>query len=152
MTGKIFCHAAVACVLDCGSPLPLFHHLWLPATTFCPCPSRTSDNSQHHARVIYGWVQRLTKSQSPAGTPETLLRFAGISSCSGGSDLSFFHSVILSKTLRLCVFALEIRVTRACLASRRTLPPRFMVHLTGQKPAVWTGKLNKKNDANLFCP
>jgi hypothetical protein len=35
-----------------------------------PCPSGTFENSQQHARVIYGWVRRPLKTQSPAGTTE----------------------------------------------------------------------------------
>jgi hypothetical protein len=38
-----------------------------------PCPSGTFDNSQQHARVIYGWVHRPQPTPSPTGTAETLL-------------------------------------------------------------------------------
>jgi hypothetical protein len=40
------------------------------------CPSGMSENSQQHARVIYGWSYRPTKNQSPAGTSEAFVHFA----------------------------------------------------------------------------
>jgi hypothetical protein len=43
-----------------------------PTKVLRPCPSGTFENSQQHARVIYGWVHRLQQTQSPAGTTETL--------------------------------------------------------------------------------
>src|ERR1700722_7538470 len=43
-----------------------------PATILRPCPLGTSENSQQHARVIYGWVQRPKTTQSPEGTAEIL--------------------------------------------------------------------------------
>jgi hypothetical protein len=38
------------------------------ATALRPCPSGTFDNSQQHARVIYGWVHRPLSAPSPTGT------------------------------------------------------------------------------------
>jgi hypothetical protein len=55
-----------ACVLDCGGSAAAF------------CPSGTFENSQQHARVIYGWVHRLIKIKSPAGTTEILPRLIGL--------------------------------------------------------------------------
>src|SRR5580704_1558875 len=43
------------------------------ATALQPCPSRTFENSQQHARVIYGWVHRPLKTQSPKWSTEILL-------------------------------------------------------------------------------
>jgi hypothetical protein len=63
-----------------------------PCPALPPCPSRTFENSQQHARVIYGWVRGPQQTQSPAGTAETLLRFAGINNRSGGPEPSLFHS------------------------------------------------------------
>jgi hypothetical protein len=37
-----------------------------------PCPSGTFENSQRHARVIYGWVHCPQPTQSPARTAEIL--------------------------------------------------------------------------------
>src|SRR5580692_4696811 len=36
------------------------------------CPSGTFENSQQHARVIYGWVHSRQPTQSPEGTAEIL--------------------------------------------------------------------------------
>jgi hypothetical protein len=41
-----------------------------------PCPSGTFENSQQHARVIYGWVPSSQSNQSPAGTAEILFHLA----------------------------------------------------------------------------
>jgi hypothetical protein len=41
------------------------------------CPSRTSENSQQHARVIYGWVHGPQQIQSLAGTTEIFLDLFG---------------------------------------------------------------------------
>jgi hypothetical protein len=47
------------------------------ATALRPCPSGTFDNSQQHARVIYGWVHRPKPTLSPEGTAEIhVSRFA----------------------------------------------------------------------------
>jgi hypothetical protein len=35
-----------------------------------PCPLGTSENSQPHARVIYGWFYSPHQTQSPEGTAE----------------------------------------------------------------------------------
>ena len=42
------------------------------ASGLWPCPSGTFENSQQHARVIYGWVHSRQPTQSPEGTAEIL--------------------------------------------------------------------------------
>jgi hypothetical protein len=65
------------------------------ATALRPCPSGTFENSQQHARVIYGWVYRPTKTQSPAGAAESFSRSAGLRI----SDLRPVNGSVLSLAL-----------------------------------------------------
>jgi hypothetical protein len=77
------------------------------AITSWPCPSRAFENSQQHARVIYGWVHRPTKSQSPTGTTEVLLNLLDIKyrirvyRCPSVVKFAVFESKII-KPLRGC--------------------------------------------------
>jgi hypothetical protein len=48
------------------------------ATALRLCPSGTSENSQQHARVIYGWVHRSQQIQNPAGMTEILLGLSSL--------------------------------------------------------------------------
>src|SRR5580692_1958154 len=44
----------------------------------CPCSPGTFENSQQHARVIYGWGRRSQPAQSPAGTAEIIMGLSGL--------------------------------------------------------------------------
>jgi hypothetical protein len=45
-----------------------------PTTALRPCPLGTFENSQQHARVIYGWVHGSQQIPSPVGTAEIFSR------------------------------------------------------------------------------
>ena len=47
------------------------------AVALRPCPSGTFANSQQHARVIYSWVHRPLKTQTPRGMTEILCLLVG---------------------------------------------------------------------------
>jgi hypothetical protein len=70
-----------------------------------PCPSGTFENSQQHARVIYGWVYRPQQIQSPEGTAETLFHLAGPKAVSACWEFILSKSLCLyGKILFLSVF------------------------------------------------
>jgi hypothetical protein len=70
-----------------------------PSTVLRPCPSGTFENSQQHARVIYGWVHRPGLTQSPEGTAEIFLHVGRIKNRAAAHARSSFCSFCLN----LCV-------------------------------------------------
>jgi hypothetical protein len=67
MTDKLFCFAPAACVLGAAlirvANADSYVVQKCNAAAFCP---GTFENSQQHARVIYGWVHGSQLTQSPA--------------------------------------------------------------------------------------
>ena len=84
------------------------------ATGQLPCPFGTFGNSQQHARVIYGWVNRLQPIQVPEGRQKfVFIHLASSMLCHPWLNLLPWHSI----TASLC------KAVQSCASLCKT-PPR----------------------------